>query len=151
MGRPEPRLQSRLLLWLLGPLLALLVFDTALTYGTALNFSNRAHDRSLLEIAREVGLYVKGEANDPHLDIPPAAERLLLVDEDDRLVYRVSAEDGHLIGGDPRIAGPAAPLRRGADPLFYGSVHQGLPVRVAAAWVPPSAAPAACWCRWPRR
>jgi hypothetical protein len=28
-GRPEPRLQRKLLAWLLGPLLALLVFDTA--------------------------------------------------------------------------------------------------------------------------
>jgi two-component system sensor histidine kinase TctE len=51
---------------------------------------------------------------------------LLLVDQDDRLfVYRVSAEDGHLIGGDPAIAGPAAPLRRGADPLFYGQRAAG--------------------------
>jgi two-component system sensor histidine kinase TctE len=136
MVRTESRLQSKLLLWLLGPLLALLVLDTALTYWTALNFSNRAHDRSLLEIAREVGLYVKGDAAGTHLDIPSAAERVLLIDEDDRLAYRVSAEDGHLIGGDAQIAAPAAPLRKGADPLFYGGVHHGVPVRMAAAWVP---------------
>jgi two-component system sensor histidine kinase TctE len=135
MDRPEPRLQSKLLLWLLGPLLALLVLDTALTYGTALKFSNRAHDRSLLEIAREVGLHVKGDAGNPHLDVPPAAERLLLVDEDDRLAYRVSAEDGHLIGGDAQIAAPAATLRPGGEPVFYGGVYQGAPVRLAAAWV----------------
>jgi two-component system sensor histidine kinase TctE len=136
MGRPEPRLQSKLLLWLLGPLLVLLVLDTALTYWTALNFSNRAHDRSLLEIAREVGLYVKSDAAGAHLDIPSAAERVLLIDEDDRLAYRVSAQDGHLIGGDAQIAEPAVPLRKGVDPLFYGGVHHGVPVRMAAAWVP---------------
>ncbi len=132
----EPRLQSKLLLWLLGPLLALLVLDTVVTYGSALNFSNRAHDRSLLEIAREVGLHVRADDSGPRLDISPAAERILLNDEDDRLAYRVTSEDGGPIGGDVRIAHPPAASRRGADPLFYGGVHDGAPVRMAAVWVP---------------
>lgn len=136
MGRPEPRLQSKLLVWLLGPLIVLLVLDTALTYWTALNFSNRAHDRSLLEIAREVGMHVKRGAGGPRLDIPPAAERVLLIDEADRLAYRVSVEDGTVIGGDVQIAAPAVAPRKGGDPLFYGAVHRGEPVRMAAAWVP---------------
>ncbi|HVK33842.1 MAG TPA: sensor histidine kinase N-terminal domain-containing protein [Burkholderiaceae bacterium] len=136
MGRPEPRLQSRLLVWLLGPLLALLVLDTAVSYWSALNFSNRAHDRSLLEIAREVALHVKANGAGPRLEISPAAERVLLVDEDDRLAYRVSSEDGSLIGGDEQIARPPTTWGKGADPLFYGGVHHGEPVRMAAAWVP---------------
>lgn len=136
MARLEPRLQSRLLVWLLGPLLALLVLDTAVSYWSALNFSNRAHDRSLLEIAREVALHVKANGSGPRLEISPAAERVLLVDADDRLAYRVSAEDGGLIGGDPQIEKPPLRWGKGADPLFYGGVHQGEPVRMAAAWVP---------------
>jgi hypothetical protein len=32
MNRPDLRLQRKLLAWLLGPLLALLVLDTAVTY-----------------------------------------------------------------------------------------------------------------------
>ncbi len=35
------------------------------TYWTSLNFSNRAHDRSLLEIAREVALHVKADRSGP--------------------------------------------------------------------------------------
>ena len=35
MGRPEPRLQSKLLVWLLGPLLVLLVLDTAVEDGAS--------------------------------------------------------------------------------------------------------------------
>lgn len=136
MGRPEPRLQSKLLLWLLGPLLALLVLDTVATYWTALNFSNRAHDRSLLEIAREVGLHVKADDGGPRFEISPAAERVLLFDEADRLAYRVSSQDGRLIGGDAQIAAPATPLRRGAEPLFHSGVHHGAPVRMVDAWVP---------------
>lgn len=136
MARPEPRLRSRLLLWLLGPLLALLVLDTALTYGAALRFSNRAHDRSLLEIARELALHVKVNGSGPHIEISPAAERVLLIDTDDRLAYRVSAEDGGPIGGDAQIDRPPVGWGKGADPLFYGGVHQGEPVRMVAAWVP---------------
>lgn len=136
MDRSEPRLQSRLLLWLLGPLLALLVLDTAVSYWSALNFSNRAHDRSLLEIAREVALYVKANGAGLRLEISPAAERVLLLDQDDQLAYRVSAEDGSLVGGDLEIAKPPAAWGKGADPLFYGAIHHGEPVRMAAAWVP---------------
>ena len=136
MARPEPRLQSKLLRWLLGPLLALLFLDTAVTYWTALNFSNRAHDRSLLELAREVGLHVKADDAGPRLEISPAAERVLLIDQDDRLAYRVSSEDGRLLGGDGQIDGPPAAWQRGAAPVFYGGVHQGTPVRMAAAWMP---------------
>ena len=98
MTRPEPRLQSQLLGWLLGPLLALLVLDTAVTYWTSLKFSNRAYDRSLQEIAREVALHVKVDAQGrPRVEMSPAAERILLLDESDRLAYRVSNQAGALI------------------------------------------------------
>jgi two-component system, OmpR family, sensor histidine kinase TctE len=136
MNRLEPRLQSKLLFWLLGPLLALLVLDTALTYWTSVNFSNRAHDRSLLEIAREVALHVKSDSTGLRLEMSPAAERVLLVDEDDRLAYRVSSEAGVAIGGDVRIADPPRTLHKGGSPVFYGDVHRGSPVRVASAWLP---------------
>jgi two-component system, OmpR family, sensor histidine kinase TctE len=137
MAAPEPRLKTRLLYGLIGPLLLLLALDTAVSYAAALRFSNRAHDRSLLEIAREVGLYVKGDGGGPlRFEIAPAAERVLLIDEDDRLAYRVSAEDGAVIGGDARIAPPPAPLPKGAAPQFYGGTHDGAPVRLAAAWLP---------------
>ena len=136
MVRPEPRLQSKLLRWLLGPLLILLFVDTAVTYWAALRFSNRAHDRSLLELAREVGLHVKAEERGPRLELSPAAERVLLIDQDDRLAYRVSAVDGRLLGGDAQIDPPPVALLRGAAPMFYGGVHQGAPVRMAAAWLP---------------
>jgi two-component system sensor histidine kinase TctE len=136
MNRLEPRLQSKLLVWLLGPLLALLVLDTAVTYWTSLAFSNRAHDRSLLEIAREVALHVKAGGAGPRLEMSPAAERILMVDEDDRLAYRISSEAGAAIGGDVAIADPPRALHKGGGPVFYGAAHHGAPVRVAAAWMP---------------
>ena len=135
MRRSEPRLQSKLLAWLLGPLLAVLVLDTAVTYWTSVDFSNLAHDRSLNEIAREVVLHVRRNGSGPKLDMSPAAERILLVDQDDRLAYKVSAPDGALIGGHGGIAAPPQPLKN-AKPLFYGDSVDGTPMRLVAAWMP---------------
>ncbi|NKE67627.1 sensor histidine kinase [Ramlibacter sp. RBP-2] len=136
MTRSEPRLQAKLLRWLLGPLLALLVLDTAATYWTSSNFSNLAHDRSLQEIAREVVLHVKPNGAGPRLDLSPAAERILLVDQDDRLFIKITSAAGTVIGGDPDIAPPPADPARHGKPVSYDSVLHGLPVRVTAAWLP---------------
>ncbi len=135
MSRIEPRLQSKLLGWLLGPLLALLVLDTAATYWTSLNFSNLAHDRSLQEIAREVVLHVKPNGGGPKLNLSPAAERILLVDPDDRLFMKITSATGAVIGGDADIPPPPA-LGRSGRPVSYDAVLHGLPVRVTAAWLP---------------
>jgi len=136
MTRNEPRLQSKLLVWLLGPLLLLLVLDTAVTYWSSINFSNLAHDRSLQEIAREVALHVKPGAAGPRLELSPATERILLVDQDDRLFVKVTSEAGDLVGGDPAIAPPARPVARGDRPAFHDAVLHGQRVRVVAVWLP---------------
>ena len=136
MIRPEPLLQSKLLGWLLGPLLVLLVLDTAVSYWTSLKFSNQAYDRSLQEIAREVVLHVKASGAGARLEMAPAAERILLNDDDDRLAYKVSSESGALVGGDAAIGAPPEPLPKGNARLLYGGTLHGAPVRVAAAWLP---------------
>jgi two-component system sensor histidine kinase TctE len=132
MQRSEPTLQRKLLAWLLGPLLGLLIIDTFVTYSTSLGFSNRAHDRSLEEIAREVTLHVRPGATGPSFEITPVAERILRVDQDDRIYYKVSSRDGVLVGGDGEIAPPAARLQS-SQPVFYDDVLHGERVRVEAA------------------
>ena len=56
---PEPRLQRKLLAWLLGPLAALLVLDTAVAYWNTVRVSDLAYDRALYEIGREIVLHVR--------------------------------------------------------------------------------------------
>lgn len=135
MARPE-RLQTKLLAWLLGPLLALLVLDTGVSYWTSLRFSNLAHDRSLHEIAREVALHVRPNGVGPRLEMSQAVERVLLVDHDDELHYRVSAASGAVIGGDAAIPDPAPARSRSGAPLFQDTVLHGKPVRLVVAWLP---------------
>ena len=91
MGSRRPTLQKKLLAWLLGPLLGLLIVDTLVTYSTSSGFSNHAYDRSLEEMAREVLLHVRPGAARPVFEMPAEAERILRVDQDDRIFFRVSA------------------------------------------------------------
>ncbi len=130
-----PRLQRTLLAWLLGPLLALLALDTAVSAWTSLRAADLAHDRTLHEIARELALHVRAGPQGPQLSLSPAAARILLVDADDRLFYRVTSASGRVVGGDPALAAPqdmppGSPTRSWRDQLH------GQPVRVAAAWLP---------------
>jgi two-component system sensor histidine kinase TctE len=131
-NKGKATLRRQLLAWLLGPLLGLLLLDTLVTYSTSLGFSNRAHDRSLEEMAREVFLHVRPGPAQPSLEIAPMTERILRVDQDDRIYYRVSSSDGRLVGGDPELAPPTAHVVTG-KPLFYDDRLHGEPVRVVAA------------------
>ena len=146
MKRPEPgepRLQRKLLAWLLGPLFFLLVLDTAAAYWTSLRFSHVAYDRALHEIAREIVLHVKPGAPRPHLELTDSAEKLLLLDQDDRLYYRLAAQDGTHLGGEPDLPAPGAGLPRPGQPHFYGATLQGQQVRMVAAWMPIAETPGA--------
>lgn len=136
MPRAERRLQRTLLAWLLGPLLFLLILDTAFTYWSSLRFSNLAHDRSLHEIAREVVLHVKPSSAGPRFEMSSAVERVLLTDQDDRVFYKVATHGGVVIGGDTALQTPVLAFPKGDKPLTYDSVLHGAPVRVVASWMP---------------
>lgn len=135
MRKPEPRLQRKLLAWLLGPLAVLLVLDTGAAYWNSLRFSNLAYDRALYEIGREIVLHVKLEGLQPRLDLSEAAGNILLLDQEDLLFYRVASEDGKALGGDAEMPPPP---RAGdpAKPRFYRDTVRGEPVRMLVAWMP---------------
>jgi two-component system sensor histidine kinase TctE len=132
MASPRPTLQKKLLAWLLGPLLGLLVVDTFVTWSTSSGFSNQAYDRSLEEMAREVFLHVRPGAAGPVLAMPADAERMLRIDQDDRVSFKVSSAAGAVIGGDAALAPPPSPVQPG-KPLFYDGMLHGERVRVVAA------------------
>ena len=132
MQRTEPRLQRKLLAWLLGPLLLLLVLDTAAAYWASQRFANLAYDRALHEIAREIVLHVKPGDARPRLELSDTAANILLTDAQDRLFFRVDAADGTLLGGDEAIALSTAAQKPG-EPRFYPDEVRGQPVRMIAA------------------
>lgn len=129
MHSERPLLRTQLLTWLLIPLFLLLSADTFISYWVALSFSQRAYDRSLVEIAREVSLYLKS-ANGVELalEMPAEARRLLLSDPEDRVFFQVTDARGRVVAGSP-----ISPERRGSlgrKPVFYDGEAEGNPVRV---------------------
>ena len=131
MRKPEPRLQRKLLAWLLGPLALLLVLDTGVAYWNSVRFSDLAYDRALYELGREIALHVRAEAEGPRLDLSDAAGNVLLQDPEDLIFYRVFGADGRTLGGNATMA--AVPGHGDVAPRFFGTEVDGKPVRMMVA------------------
>src|SRR6478609_8472075 len=138
MPRAEPRLQRKLLAWLLAPLLLLLLLDAAAAYWNAVRYAHLAHDRGLQEIAREIALHVQPVAGAPRLQLSEAAAQFLRSGRPDRLWLRVQSDAGAVLGGDGAMP-PAPPLGPQDGPRFYEARIEGEPVRVLAARLPSGA------------
>ena len=126
----QPLLRTQLLKWLLVPLFALLAADTFVSYWVALNLSQRAYDRTLVEVAREVALHLRGTGNDLALDMSAGARRVLLEDPVDRIEFEVVTGDGRRIDGRPIAPAAGATAGRSAAEVFYDGVLGGAPARI---------------------
>ena len=71
-------LRKQLLAWLLLPLLLLLAITTFGSCWMSLRYSERAHDRALVEIARDISLHLKRDGNGVALDLSADARDILL-------------------------------------------------------------------------
>ncbi|MEO7742581.1 MAG: sensor histidine kinase N-terminal domain-containing protein [Usitatibacter sp.] len=130
MPREPQKLRSQLLTWLFIPLLLLLIIDTFVSYWVAVEFSRRAYDRSLAEIAREISLHLKESAGGVALDLPPDSRQILLTDPEDRIHFEVSGPDGRFAEGEPLPhAEEPAGVARGEE-RYFEAVVRGASVRV---------------------
>jgi len=120
-------LRSKLLRWLLIPLVLLFLVDAIGSYFIAQRLSDRVYDGELMEIARELTLHVKPNGSAPAFDLEKDAERTLLLDQHDSVYYSVHTANGTWIAGDAALAPHDG--RRTGD-FFDGDVH-GERVRIA--------------------
>src|SRR5450755_381310 len=86
-------LRRDLLLRLMLPLLAIVVATAALGAYTAHRLTDRVFDGWLLDAAHSVGALVRFEQGRTALDLPPAAEAILLYDDVDRTYFSVLQGD----------------------------------------------------------
>ncbi len=126
----QPLLRTQLLTWLLVPLFVLLTVDSVISYWVALKFSQRANDRTLVEVAREVALHVRGTNGNLVLDMPPEARRVLLVDPVDRIYFDVTAADGRRLDGEAIVPATGDAARRGPSESLYDGTMHGEAVRI---------------------
>jgi two-component system sensor histidine kinase TctE len=126
----QPLLRNQLLRWLLVPLALLLTADAFISYWIALDFSRRAYDRSLIEIAHEISLHLRPSTGQLELDMPEAARRVLLSDPSDKIHFGIFADDGSPVAGEA-IAGPNGKIQKGPrGETLYNAAVDAEPVRV---------------------
>src|SRR6188768_3564314 len=129
MRDDQPLLRRQLLGWLLIPLSLLLTTDAFVSYWIALKFAQRAYDRALVEIARDVSLHLGGHNGQLALDMPDTERRLLFTDPGDTVYFEIATADGKSIDGTaiaPPADGVTAPS---PSATLYDGALNGTPVR----------------------
>ncbi len=150
MRRAEPTLSLRqqLLVGILVPVFAFIVFNTLSLYRETLQSLHTAYDRTLLASAKSISeqLDVVGydDAARLHAIVPYSALEAFEADNQSRMFYRVSNLHGELVSGFAEL-----PVWRGTIPKrppyaalvdFYNDEFRGQSVRVAVLLQPVSSA-----------
>jgi len=126
---PEASVRRRLIAWLMPPLLALWLIGALLAYYFAVDFSNRIHDRWLLDSTVSLAQQVHVQSGKASADLPGAVLRILEYDAVDRIYYRVTGSDGTVVAEQGQIPEPPSPA---VQPVFYDGQIDDVPVRIAA-------------------
>jgi two-component system sensor histidine kinase TctE len=138
-GRRALSLRRRLLQGILLPVVVLIGFNTAALYKQALAAVNTAYDRTLLASAKSIGeqLEVDGKDDTARLraTVPYSALEIFEADNQSRIFYRVSEQNGRLVSGyeDLPVWHGHIPDRPPYAALvdFYDDEYRGKTVRMA--------------------
>ena len=139
--RTQRSLFGEILDWMLTPLLLLWPISLALTWAVAQNLANKPFDRALVYNAQALAQFIQvGPGERVRFSLPQPASELLRADDADNVYYQVLGARGEFLSGERDLPTPPrdADSERGdgVDPVLRDAEFRGLPVRVAALWVP---------------
>jgi two-component system sensor histidine kinase TctE len=132
--RASASLRSRLLLWLLAPLVPLMLVHAWLAYLNAAQVADEAHDRSLYLASRTLAEELYWEHGRLRLDVLRGAGYLFENHTGARLFYRVDDLQGNWLAGNPLL--PMVRMRKEPEVRFFSLVqyadgtYRGEPVRL---------------------
>jgi two-component system sensor histidine kinase TctE len=129
-ARSQPSVRRRLLAYLAGTLLAVIVGVALVTYLVAHHAAYAAYDRSLLDPAVDIAEHVASGPGGTRVDLPQKAVEALLYDQVDHMMYQVRDPGGAVVAGEPDLPERASP-GIGAH-VFFDAEYHGNPIRVAA-------------------
>ncbi|TPG10565.1 sensor histidine kinase [Rhodanobacter glycinis] len=127
--RRRPSLRRRLLVFLLIPVIALLMLDAVLSYGVALTYANRVHDRDLSDDAVALAKMLGNDQLGSQLT--PQARFLLEYDPDGRSYFSVSSSRHGLLAGNGQLPQLAHAPVLGAAPTLYNTLFDKRTLRAA--------------------
>jgi len=125
----RPSLRRRLLAFLAIPMAVLLLLDALLSYGVALTYADRVHDRDLVDDALTLAKLLGSE---PGSRLTQQARFLLEYDPDGRDYFSVASSRYGLLAGDGRLQGSLPASASGAAPTLYDTRLDGHGLRAAA-------------------
>lgn len=130
MMRSRPSLRRRLLAFLAVPMLALLTLNAFLTYYVALNYSNRIHDRSLVDDTISFAQML--DTMPLTGDLSPQARFLIEYDSEGHRYFNVQSRRLGTISGNADFSA-YAPSQECAreEPMLYSGSLNGQRVRMA--------------------
>lgn len=96
-------LRRRLLQRLLWPFVLILLVGAVFAFLVAHRAARNAYDLGLLDDALDLTKQVQVHEGKLSLELPLAAQQMLMTNNDDQVAYAASDEFGHLIAGDARL------------------------------------------------
>ncbi|MFV0679921.1 sensor histidine kinase N-terminal domain-containing protein [Ottowia sp.] len=141
--RTQRSLFGEILDWMLTPLLLLWPVSLALTWLVAQNLANKPFDRALVYNVQALAQFIRvGPGSTPRVrfSLPQPASELLRADDADNVYYQVRGPGDEVLSGERDLPVPEQPpvfdTDQLAEPELRDAEFRGLPVRVAALWVP---------------
>ncbi len=109
---------------------AIIITGGGVVYFVAHREATVAYDRALMDVSLALASQVEIIDNNLHLQLPPIAEKVLLIDGYDKLFYKVIDISGKTIAGNIKLPGPTQPFED--EKLYYDGKLDGKTIRVAA-------------------
>ncbi len=117
--------RTRLLLWLVFPLLQTVIFASLMDYRAIDRTVDEAFDQVLMNSAVAVGESVRRGETPDSIRLPIERLKVLLSDPIDTLYYRIVGPRGEHLAGTADLALPPDD----SDPAFYDTTHRGSELR----------------------
>jgi two-component system sensor histidine kinase TctE len=123
-------LRTRLALWLLLPLAALVAVCAYFSHEHAKEVADYVQDHDLLSSAKNLADRLIWEDGDVHATVPPSALSLFMSPQHDQIYLSVIGDQGQLLAGQPDFPQPAPLSLEGSDAAqWYDATWQGQPIR----------------------
>jgi two-component system sensor histidine kinase TctE len=128
---PKPiSIRRRLLIFLAGSTLLMIVFVAIATFQIALHLADSAYDRGLLDPAFDIADNVRLDTTGAHIDLPEKALEALTYDQVDKVIFQVRSRENTIIDGVSDL--PPPPQLGSEQHLFFNGDYHGEKIRVAA-------------------
>ncbi len=119
-------IQRRLITWLIGPLLLVLVVSLSSDYHIAHSRADEAFDLAIADAAQDIATHLEFDGRAMYLDLSPQAQEVLRSDKYDAVYFSVRDPRGRLIAGNPDLPRPPG---SDDDATFYDARYLGRPIR----------------------